>query len=216
MIVNAAAVLALGLHGIDERAGTIARGDFHHAQDAHIRPIAREADRHLSARKELLDEHRTAVDVVEAAGHRGISACLAALNRLYRSERAFFEADFHGVGFEWVEVDNAEESIVAFVRKADEPRNALLFVFNFSAVSRPAHRLGVPYPVAYDVLFDSNDQAFGGPGGQRGRRLQSDEIGCNGYRVSLPLRLPALSALVLKPAPPDVAPLRVAGAVDGG
>jgi 1,4-alpha-glucan branching enzyme len=130
--------------------------------------------------------------------------CLTALNRLYRHEPAFYEVDFRAAGFEWLEVDNAAESIVAFQRRAADPRDAVIVVFNFSAVSRPAHRLGVPYPVRYEVLFDSNDAALGGFGaGRTGESLAPQRQWSHGWPVSLTLRLPALSGLVLKPAPPD-------------
>ena len=78
--------------------------------------------------------------------HQRLRAFVKDLNRLYQCERAFFEVDFSGLGFEWLEADNAEQSILAFLRKEKDPRNALLFALNFSAVSRPAHRIGVPYP----------------------------------------------------------------------
>ena len=143
---------------------------------------------------------------LQDSGHRRLKDFMAALNRLYRSERAFFETDFRGAGFEWLEVDNAEESIVGFVRKAGDPRNALIFAFNFSAVSRLDHRLGVPYPVAYTVVLETNDSRFGGFGrDSEGQHLDAEAIGAGGQAFSLRLRLPALSAVILKPEPPSVA-----------
>lgn len=144
---------------------------------------------------------------LQVPGHRGLKDYVAALNDLYRRERAFFEVDFRGGGFEWLEVDNAEEGIVGFLRKARDPRNALAFVFNFSTVSRPDHRFGVPYPVVYEVLLDSNDGRFGGFGrGRTGQLLEPGELGAGGHAYSLRVALPALSALVLKPAAPSTAP----------
>ncbi len=138
--------------------------------------------------------------------HRQTKAYVAALNTLYRSERSFFEADFHPSGFEWLEVDNAEESIIAFQRRADDPRDALIFAFNFSGVSRPAHRLGVPYPVTYEVLFDSNDAGYGGwaDTAGAGRTIHPERVWSHGRPVSLMLTLPAWSGIVLKPAPPKL------------
>ncbi|MFO1127238.1 MAG: 1,4-alpha-glucan branching protein GlgB [Rhodospirillales bacterium] len=138
--------------------------------------------------------------------HRQTQAFVATLNHLYRSEPAFFEADFHPSGFEWLEVDNAEESIVAFQRRAADPRDALLFVFNLSDVSRPAHRFGVPYPVSYEVLFDSNDARFGGSETltRVGAVIPSERVWAHGRQTSLSLRLPAQTGVVLRPAPPEL------------
>ncbi|MFO1154058.1 MAG: 1,4-alpha-glucan branching protein GlgB [Rhodospirillales bacterium] len=135
--------------------------------------------------------------------HRQTKAFVTALNTLYRSEQALFEADFHVSGFEWLEADNAEECIIAFQRRAADPRNALLFVFNFSNVSRPEHRFGVPYPVAYEVVFDSNEARYGGRDtkGRVGSFVHSERIWAHGRPASVSLPLPALSGVVLKPAP---------------
>jgi 1,4-alpha-glucan branching enzyme len=135
--------------------------------------------------------------------HRRLSAFLRDLNRLYRSERAFFEVDFKAVGFEWLEVDNAEESVIAFLRKAKDPRNALLFAMNFSGISRPEHRIGVPYPVRYREVFNSN--AYGGLGRVPRDYADAEEMPWHGREFSIRLCLPALSAVILKPAPPEVA-----------
>jgi 1,4-alpha-glucan branching enzyme len=130
------------------------------------------------------------------------------LNQLYRSERAFFEVDFRSIGFEWVDVDNAEESVIAFLRKAKDPRNALLFAFNFSLVSRPGYRMGVPYPCAYGEIFSSNATEYGGVGRSPCRiEVVAQEIPQAGQAFSIELPLPALSVIVLKPAPADTRPV---------
>ena len=74
---------------------------------------------------------------LENKANRALGWFFQDLNRVYRSEPALFEADFKSVGFEWLEVDNADESIIAFLRKAKDPRDAVLFAANFSALSAP-------------------------------------------------------------------------------
>jgi 1,4-alpha-glucan branching enzyme len=77
-------------------------------------------------------------------------------------------------------------------------------IINFSGVSRPAHRLGVPYPVGYEVLFDSNAEGYGGGGrGLAGRRVGSERVGAHGQAFSIVLPMAALSGLVLRPDPPQ-------------
>jgi 1,4-alpha-glucan branching enzyme len=145
--------------------------------------------------------------LLERKPHHRLARLLRDLNRLYRSERALFEADFQPAGFEWLDVDNAEQSILAFVRKARDPRNALIVVLNFSAVSRPYYRLGVPYPVAYREIFNSNDTDYGGPGRPPAAEvIRAEEIPCAGCECSLSLPMPALGAVILKPAAPDLSP----------
>jgi 1,4-alpha-glucan branching enzyme len=142
---------------------------------------------------------------LENKANRALGWFFQDLNRMYRSEPALFEADFKSVGFEWLEVDNAEESIIAFLRKARDPRETLLFAANFSAVSRPDHRIGVPYPVGYTLLFDSNARRYGGFAVTAPAPVvRAEEVHWHGREFSIRLTLPALSAVILKPAPPTI------------
>jgi len=148
--------------------------------------------------------HDQALDwaLLENPSHKTLSHFVGALNKLYRSERALFEVDFKSTGFEWVDVDNAEECIIAFLRKGKDPRNAQLFVFNFSLISRPSHRIGVPFPSAYQQVFSSDAAEYGGLGRALAPTdVMAAEIPHAGQAFSIALPIPALSAIVLKPAP---------------
>jgi 1,4-alpha-glucan branching enzyme len=154
--------------------------------------------------------HDKALDwgLLESGPHKELSHFVRGLNQLYRSERAFFEVDFKSTGFEWVDVDNAQESVIAFLRKAKDPRNALLFAFNFSLVSHPSYRIGVPYPTAYKEVLNSNAAEYGGSGrAPAPTEASAEEIPHAGQAFSIELPLPALSAIVLKPGPVDTTPV---------
>jgi len=143
-------------------------------------------------------------DLLAREPHHRMLRFVRDLNRIYHSERAFHETDFKGVGFEWLEVDNAEESIIAFLRKAKDPRNALLSAMNFSAVSRLDHRIGVPYPGSYTQLFMTNAAPYSGlEDGGTTVAVQAEEIPWHGREFSISIRLPALSAVILKPEAAD-------------
>ena len=135
--------------------------------------------------------------------HQGLQRFLAALNKLYIQEPAFYQVDFHGAGFEWLDANGAETNVLVFQRKARDPRNALVFVLNFSDLPRPAYRIGVPYPVEYRELLNSDAREYDGTGlTLPGGKLQAEEYSSHGFLFSLVLDLPPLSAIVLKPAPP--------------
>jgi 1,4-alpha-glucan branching enzyme len=153
--------------------------------------------------------HDNALDwgLLERDPNRKLSHFVGDLNQLYRSERAFFEVDFKSTGFEWVDVGSTGDSVIAFLRKAKDPRNALLLAFNFSLVSRPSYRIGVPYPTVYKELFSSNAVEYGGFGhALTGTEVAAEEIPYMEQAFSIELPLPALSAIVLKPAPADTTP----------
>ena len=147
-------------------------------------------------------------DCLNHAEHRGLVRMMEDLNALYRRERAFFEVDFKGTGFEWLDADSADACTLAFLRKAKDPRNALMFVFNFSGISLPHHRVGVPYPVAYTALFSTNAQAYGGHAAAMPKEgVRAEEVPWHGRDYSIEVPLAAFSALILKPAAADNRPV---------
>jgi len=134
--------------------------------------------------------------------HQGLQRFVAALNKLYAREPAFHQVDFHGAGFEWLDANGAETNVLVFQRKARDPRDALVFVLNFSDLPRPTYRIGVPYPVVYRELLHSDAREYGGSGlTVPGGKVSAEEFSSHGLPFSLVLDLPPLSAVVLKPGP---------------
>lgn len=156
-------------------------------------------------------------ELLESEPHSRLQNFWRDLNRLYRSERPFFENDFRHAGFEWLDVDNAEQCIIAFLRKAKDPRNALLFAFNFAAVAHSEYRIGVPFPVSYTVIFNSNAKKYGGSDSSENRgTVVAEEVSCNSFAFSIKISLAALSAIILKPSDPDIGTISsyIRGSVD--
>ena len=134
--------------------------------------------------------------------HLGLQRFVRDLNRLYAQQPALHEVDFHGAGFDWLDPNGAETNVLVFQRKARDPRDALVLVFNFADVAYPEYRIGVPYPVAYETLLDSDAADYGGSSITRAAPpLPAAEHTSHGQPFSIVLNLPPLSARVLKPAP---------------
>ena len=103
---------------------------------------------------------------------------------------------------EWLDANGAETSVVAFTRKARDPREAVVFVLNCSDQPYKGYRIGVPYPVAYRELLNSDASKYGGSGKTPpGQQTMAEEFSSHGFAFSIVLDLPPLSAVVLKPAP---------------
>ena len=135
-------------------------------------------------------------------GHQGLQRFLAALNRLYAREPALHQMDFHGAGFDWIDPNGAETNVLAFQRKARDPRDAILWVLNFSDQPRPNYRIGVPYPVAYRELLNSDAREYSGTGMTvPGGTVRAEEFSSHGFAFSIVLDLPPFGAMALKPAP---------------
>ena len=130
-------------------------------------------------------------------GHAGVAAWVAELNDLLRTEPALHRGDCDPSGFSWVIGDDAENSVVAFLRHADGHRPVLV-VCNLTPVPRPDYRVGVPTAGPWVELTTSDDAAFGGSGVVNGSR-PADEIAAHGRPNSLSLTLPPLGVCLLAP-----------------
>ena len=131
--------------------------------------------------------------------HQGVQDLVAALNRLYRELPALHARDGEALGFEWLIGDDQANSVYAWLRHAaGEP--SLLAVHNFTPVPRQGYRIGVPQGGDWDVLLNSDAQAFAGSGAGSQGRVSSESCGAHGQAQSLVLDLPPLGTLLLRPA----------------
>ena len=135
--------------------------------------------------------------------HAGIQQTLADLNRLLIEEKPLHQLDFSGEGFEWIDCQNAHESVLGFLRKSHDQGQSehLLVCLNFTPVVRP-YRMGVPQAGDYVEIFNSDAAKYGGSGVTNQGPLHADgHIPYHGQVASLELTLPPLGAVILKPAP---------------
>jgi 1,4-alpha-glucan branching enzyme len=139
---------------------------------------------------ESLDWH-----LIEDPLHAGVQRLVRDLNRVYGSHNSLWEADGEPEGFEWLDVDNALENVVAFMRKSAETGKRMICVGNFSAVPRTQYRLALPVAGEYKVLINSAAEVYSGSGEVAVGSLQAEEVSHHGRAHSANVDLPALSTL---------------------
>jgi 1,4-alpha-glucan branching enzyme len=127
----------------------------------------------------------------------GLEHFLRAAIRLYRSEGALHARDDQRDGFQWVDCDNARESVLAFLRKAPEHRD-ILVACNFTPVPRMDYLLGVPKAGEWTVLLDSDERAFGGSGLVNARTVTAKAEGQGLFPARLAVHLPPLGIVFLR------------------
>ena len=98
--------------------------------------------------------------LLQYADHQEMQAYVKELNHLYTEEPAFWAEDFDPNGFQWIECDDAESSIVSFVRRSKEKE--LVFLCNFTPVVHRGFSLGVPQEGVYHERLNSDAARFGG------------------------------------------------------
>ncbi len=131
--------------------------------------------------------------------HRGVMELVRALNRLYRDEPALHQHDCEPVGFEWIDFHDADQSIIAFLRRGDAGAPPILCVFNCTPVPRPNYRLGVPEPGRWVSILDTDAPIFYGSGHPTPPAADSEPHPMHGRTHSITVTLPPLAALAFKP-----------------
>jgi 1,4-alpha-glucan branching enzyme len=130
--------------------------------------------------------------------HAGIKRLIGDLNRVYRRESALHQVDFSPAGFEWVDVGNAEMSIIAFLRKSASGGAPLLVVCNFTPVPRENFLVGVPARGLWREVINTDARDYGGAGWGNLGAVESVPVGSHGRLESLSLTLPPLATIVLR------------------
>ena len=130
--------------------------------------------------------------------HRQLQRYVADLNRLYQSQPALHEVDFHHAGFEWIDFHDWEQSILCFLRRAKDPQDFLVVVCNFTPVLRTDYRTGVPEDGYYRELLNSESALYGGSNLGNNGGLRAEAIPSHGRPYSLRLTVPPLSVTVFK------------------
>jgi 1,4-alpha-glucan branching enzyme len=132
--------------------------------------------------------------------HAGVKQFVRDLNSTYAAEPALHEVDFEYTGFQWIDCNDNENSVISFIRRARDPNDFLVALLNFTPVPRDGYRIGVPEPGAYSELLNSDGGVYGGSNHGNGGVLFTEPIASHGHAQSLHLTLPPLGFLLLKPA----------------
>lgn len=134
--------------------------------------------------------------------HRGLQRLVRDLNRLYRCEPALHEADCEPAGFQWIDANNADENVIAFLRIAPSAGRKAVCICNLSPVPRTAYRLGVPEPGLYREVINTDSAIYGGSNMGNAGAVMAEPKPWHGFAYSLALVLPPLGVLWFIPERP--------------
>ena len=95
--------------------------------------------------------------------HRQMRDFVRTLNHFYLDHPAFWQNDTDWTGFQWLQADDRDNSVVAF-RRVDRQGRDIVVVCNFCPVLREGYLMGVPKPYWYEPVLTSSDPKFGGDG----------------------------------------------------
>ncbi len=137
-------------------------------------------------------------DLLQYPSHGGMKYCVQTLNALYKSNPALYELQYETGGFEWVEMNQRQEGIIAFKRNGKDTKESILVVFNMTPVPRHQVPIHVYGKTNWKEIFNSDAQAFWGTGNVNNNHVKGVSVdGTNEWQV-LYLDLPPLAAIVFK------------------
>lgn len=136
--------------------------------------------------------------VLDYAPHKGMAACVKALNKLYRTEPALYERSFTPDGFDWIDTSDYQNSVVLYTRKGNDPANSLVIALNMTPIPRENYRVGVSAAGTYEELFNSDASEFYGSGKINKNPIGTEELPWQGRLQSIRVTLPPLGATILK------------------
>lgn len=141
--------------------------------------------------KQSLDWH-----LLDFPIHKGLQNLVKDLNHLYKSETAFYENQFSPDGFEWVEADDTDNSVLIYLRKGKKKDDVMMVVLNLTPKVFD-YKIGVNAGTHWEVIFNSDDKKYNGSGVESTTFKEEKEEWMS-HPKSISLKLPPLAGLVLK------------------
>ncbi|MBF0532220.1 MAG: 1,4-alpha-glucan branching protein GlgB [Candidatus Omnitrophica bacterium] len=136
--------------------------------------------------------------LLEHSRHEGLRRLVRDLNRVYRDHPALYENDFMPEGFEWVDLNDARQSVICFLRKGRTADDTVFVVGNFTPVTRPHYRVGIPADGYWQEILNSDAQEYGGAGVGNYGGVTAQPFPWHGRPFSLSLTLPPLAVLFFR------------------
>ncbi len=142
---------------------------------------------------ESLDWH-----LLQYPPHSGLQRWVSDLNNLYRSEPALYQTDFEKAGFEWIDCNDVEHSVVSLMRHGHLPHDSIIVVCNFTPITHFHYRIGVPQAGFWKEILNSDAAEYGGSGKGSFGGVEAVPISLHGRPCSITFILPPLSAVFFK------------------
>jgi 1,4-alpha-glucan branching enzyme len=151
-------------------------------------------------RREWIHDESLEWHLLQYLPHSGVQRWVSDLNRLYRGQSALHELDCDEAGFEWIDCNDVEHSVVSLIRKGRSSDNLLVAVCNFTPTTHSNYRIGVPQPGFWRELLNSDAKEYGGSGQGNLGRVEAAPIPLHARSYSLTFTLPPLATVFFKPS----------------
>lgn len=130
--------------------------------------------------------------------HNKMRVYFKQLLSIYSKQKPLFELDHSDEGFEWIDVNNREQSIFSFIRKSRKENELLVVVLNFKPVVYHDYKVGVPVDTEYVEILNSDEMQFGGSGQTNPKNIKAVEEEFHGRPYHISMTIPPYGAVILR------------------
>ncbi|MDJ0646723.1 MAG: 1,4-alpha-glucan branching protein GlgB [Flavobacteriaceae bacterium] len=130
--------------------------------------------------------------------HKGAQTLVKDLNRLYRKEPALYQKQFSAEGFEWIDYNDAENSVLAYIRKGLDAENDLIIACNMTPIPREAYKIGLPREGKLKEIFNSDLKKYAGTGKFKNKVFSAETKEWQFRKHSAEITIPPLGMVVFK------------------
>lgn len=143
--------------------------------------------------------HDSSVDwsLLQFDKHTGVQRLYRDLNTLYKQYPALYETDHDPKGFCWIDHENADQSVISFMRSAANSQQQVYVVSNFTPVPRENFRLGVQREGKYKLVMNTDDRVYWGSGYQCEKQFTATAVSWNHQPHSIEITLPPLATVFI-------------------
>jgi 1,4-alpha-glucan branching enzyme len=130
--------------------------------------------------------------------HRMLLRWVRDLNTAYRGEPALHELDTNAAGFQWIDCNDAEQSVLVYLRRARSTSNVVIVACNFTPVPRHNYRIGVLAGGTWEEMLNSDAPLYGGSGQGNLGGVVAAPVPRHGRPQSINVTLPPLGMVVFR------------------
>ncbi|MCA0131643.1 1,4-alpha-glucan branching protein GlgB [Winogradskyella alexanderae] len=136
--------------------------------------------------------------LLQYAPHKGVQTLIKDLNSFYKNEPALYEKQFTGDGFEWIDYNDAENSVLVYIRKGYDDKDDIIVACNMTPVPRENYKMGVPRKGKLKEVFNSDLKKYFGSGEYK-NKMQSTKAEPWQFRDdSVEINIPPLGMVAFK------------------
>ncbi len=131
--------------------------------------------------------------------HNDMLQFVGKLNEFYKENASLWELDCNQIGFQWMDLEDRENSIISYARYAKDRKDHLVCLLNFTPQTFFHYKMGLPTGSDYEQVFCSDQNRFAGSNSSNKIIYKSIHEHYAQAEYHTHVTVPPLAGIVLKP-----------------